>query len=131
MRAYEPVSRTFSALAFAPRASQAETRPTGLPAGTAAIASAFRTFLETRLARTNFKSASIASHLVEEFRTKVLPVFAGVAVAPDAEYKLRIQKDGAEMDHKLEKGIDSGARIRDGWMTLTACVSPILQLVPL
>ncbi|BGO94944.1 hypothetical protein NBRC10512_000623 [Rhodotorula toruloides] len=100
LRAYEPVSR--------------------LPAGTAAITSAFRTFLELRLARTKFKSASIASHLVEEFRTKVLPVFAGVAVAPDAEYKLRIQKDGAEMDHKLEKGIDSGARIRDGWMTLTA-----------
>jgi hypothetical protein len=95
-------------------------RPSGLHAGTAAIISAFRAFLEARLARTKFKSSSIVSHLVEEFRTKVLPVFAGVSVAPDAEYKLRLQKDGPDMDHKLEKGIDSGARIRDGWMTLSA-----------
>ncbi|GEM10850.1 proteophosphoglycan ppg4 [Rhodotorula toruloides] len=100
LRAYEPVSR--------------------LDAGTAAITSSFRTFLEARLARTKFKSPSIVLQLIEEFCTKVLPVFAGNGVTPDAEYKLRLQKDGPGMDHKIEKGIDSGARIRDGWMVLTA-----------
>ncbi|GAA5886241.1 hypothetical protein JCM6882_001577 [Rhodosporidiobolus microsporus] len=111
LRAYEPLSR--------------------LPTGAHSILLSFRTLLSARLQKTKFsKSPSFAAHLVEEFRLKVLPKFTG---AETAEFRLRVQPEqgaaaggaagggagAGEFDPKAERWIDTGARIRDGWMTLS------------
>jgi len=90
--------------------------PAGLPAGGGAVLDAVSELLTARLARTKFKSSAILTHLLAEFRSKVLKRFSGIKGPP--EYRLRLP----EGDAKLEKAIDSGARIRDGWLTLSACV---------
>ncbi|GAA5824902.1 hypothetical protein JCM11251_005387 [Rhodosporidiobolus azoricus] len=105
LRAYEPLSR--------------------LPSGTSSILTAFRNLLTARLAKTRFaKSPSFTTHLVEEFRTKMLTKYTGMETG---EFKLRVQPEagsaagGAAIEHdpKVDKWIDTGAKVRDGWMTLS------------
>ncbi|GAA6022488.1 hypothetical protein JCM10207_008530 [Rhodosporidiobolus poonsookiae] len=97
LRAYEPVSR--------------------LPSGAASVLSAFSALLTARLSKTKFKSSHFSSFLLEEFRIKVLPKFSGLETG---DFRLRIQPESGEgRDAKAEKGIDTGAKVRDGWMTLT------------
>ncbi|GAA5932577.1 hypothetical protein JCM10213_006270 [Rhodosporidiobolus nylandii] len=97
LRAYEPVSR--------------------LPAGSLSVLYAFRELLNSRLGKTKFRSPSIVGYLENEFRTKVLPKFSGLE---DGAFKLRIQPElGAGGDAKVEKGIDTGAKVRDGWMSFS------------
>ncbi|GAA5907071.1 hypothetical protein JCM8208_004504 [Rhodotorula glutinis] len=108
LRAFEPVTR--------------------LPAGAGAVLGAVTELLTSRLARTKFKSPAILSHLVAEFSAKVLKRFSGVG--GPAEYRLRLP----EGDAKLEKAVDSGARIRDGWLTLCAhdvegCFRPAVDAI--
>ncbi|GAA5836870.1 hypothetical protein JCM9279_007685 [Rhodotorula babjevae] len=108
LRAYEPVNH--------------------LPAGAGAVLDAVTELLTARLARTKFKSAAILAHLLAEFRSKVLKRFSGVGGPP--EYRLRLP----EGDAKLEKAVDSGARIRDGWLTLCShdvesCFRPAVDAI--
>ncbi|GAA5921203.1 hypothetical protein JCM3775_004137 [Rhodotorula graminis] len=108
LRAYEPVTR--------------------LPAGAGAVLDALTELLTARLARTKFKSSAILSHLVAEFRAKVLKHFSGVG--GPANYRLRLP----EGDAKLEKAVESGARIRDGWLALSAedvesCFRPVVDVI--
>ncbi|GAA6046643.1 hypothetical protein JCM3770_003093 [Rhodotorula araucariae] len=99
LRAYAPVSR--------------------LNAGAGAVTTAISDLITSRLARTKFKSPSILAHLLDEFRTRVLPRFSGILSETD-EYRLRIVPEGGNGDSKIEKAVDSGARVRDGWLTLSA-----------
>lgn len=98
-----------------------------LAVGAENVVEAFRRLLETRLARTKFKSSSVASHLVREFRDKVLPVFSGDT---GVDFRLRIhgRDDGTKEWERLERAIGSGCRIRDGVMTLSPCASELLSL---
>ncbi|GAA6043081.1 hypothetical protein JCM8097_008411 [Rhodosporidiobolus ruineniae] len=103
LRAYEPLSR--------------------LPSGAHSVLTAFRSLLLSRLSKTKFsKSPHFTSHLVEEFRVKVLPKYSG---RETGEFRLRVQPEGpggggeGKYDAKAEKWIDSGARIREGWMTFS------------
>ncbi|BGP42895.1 hypothetical protein JCM10450v2_007013 [Rhodotorula kratochvilovae] len=112
LRAYEPVSR--------------------LPAGAGAVLVALSTLLTTRLARTKFKSPSILSYLLDEFRAKVLPRFAGSRGEKD-EYRLRIVPEGRG-DGKVERAVDSGARVKEGWLTLSGqdvegCFRPAVDAI--
>ena len=97
-----------------------------LAVGAENVVEAFRRLLETRLARTKFKSSSIASHLVREFRDKVLPVFSG-KIGVDFRLRIHGKDDGTKEWEKLERAIDSGCRVRDGIMTLSTCAFGILS----
>lgn len=96
-----------------------------LAVGAENVVEAFRRWLETRLARTRFKSSSVVLHLVQEFRDKVLPVFSG-DTGVDFRLRLHGKDDGTKEWEKLERAIDSGCRIRDGVMTLSPCASRFL-----
>ncbi|GAA5965564.1 hypothetical protein JCM8115_001576 [Rhodotorula mucilaginosa] len=89
-----------------------------LAVGAENVLDAFRRLLETRLARTKFKSSSVVLHLAQEFRDKVLPVFSGDT---GVDFRLRIhgKDDGTKEWERLERAMDSGCRIRDGVMTLS------------
>lgn len=95
--------------------------PSGLPTGVGAVLTAVSDLLAFRLTGTKFKVPLLLSHLLDEFRTKVLKRFAGAAQGP-AEYRLRICPAG--QGEKLEKAVDSGARIREGSLTLSSYVLP-------
>ncbi|GAA5871969.1 hypothetical protein JCM8547_006204 [Rhodosporidiobolus lusitaniae] len=95
LRAYEPLSR--------------------LPSGADSVLLAFRALLTHRLAKTKFKASQFSSFILEEFRLKLLPKFTGLE---KGEFKLRIQPEGGG-DPKAEKWIDTGARVRDGWMSFS------------
>lgn len=101
-----------------------------LAVGAEHVVEAFRCLLETRLARTRFKSSSVVLHLVQEFRDKVVPVFSGDS---GVEFRLRVhgKDDGTREWDRLEQAIDSGCRIRDGVMTLSSCAYRISFFLPL
>jgi len=83
----------------------------------------FEEFVKHRLAKTKFKSLPIfTSTLLGEFESKVLPHFTGPskASAEDDEIKLRVVPEGMENEIKGAMNVDTGAKIRAGWMTLTA-----------
>ncbi|GAA5821140.1 hypothetical protein JCM10212_006434, partial [Sporobolomyces blumeae] len=111
----------YTVVEAAPRLKlQAYDPMTRLSAGVDSILSSFRDFLTVRLAKTKFKSSSIfRTTLVEEFRTKVLPSFAGADGEQDT-FMLRTVPEGMEKEVKGALGLDTGAKIRDGWMTLTS-----------
>lgn len=98
-----------------------------LAVGAENVLDAFGRLLETRLARTKFKSSSVVLHLAQEFRDKVLPVFSGDT---GVDFRLRIhgKDDGTKEWERLERAMDSGCRIRDGVMTLSTCASELLSL---
>ncbi|TNY23880.1 Proteophosphoglycan ppg4 [Rhodotorula diobovata] len=96
-----------------------------------AVLSAVSDLLAFRLTGTKFKVPLLLSHLLDEFRTKVLKRFAGAAQGP-AEYRLRICPAG--QGEKLEKAVDSGARIREGSLTLSSedvesCFRPAVDAI--
>ncbi|GAA5863153.1 hypothetical protein JCM3774_001438 [Rhodotorula dairenensis] len=104
-----------------------------LTAGAERVVEAFRGLLDARLARTKLKSSAVMAHLEQEFREKVLSVFSGEG---DAEYRLRIhgKSDGTKEWEKLERAIDSGIRVRDGYLTLSAddveqCFRPVVDKI--
>ncbi|GAA5939064.1 Hsp70 family protein [Sporobolomyces koalae] len=95
---------------------------TRLEAGAESVVETFKQFITCRLAKTRFKSIPIVTTtLVDEFRAKVLPSFAGThqEVCVHA-IRLRIVPEGKERDHKGVLTTDASARIRDGWMTFSA-----------
>ncbi|GAA5984574.1 hypothetical protein JCM10908_003407 [Rhodotorula pacifica] len=102
-------------------------------AGAEMVVEAFRSWLETRLSRTKLKSATVVSHLVQEFREKVLCRFSG---GEESEFRLRIhgKDDGTKEWEKMERAIDSGVRIRSGCMTLSKedveeCFRPVADQI--
>ncbi|GAA5968493.1 hypothetical protein JCM11641_007657 [Rhodosporidiobolus odoratus] len=112
LRAYEPVSR--------------------LPAGAHSVLLAFNALLTSRMSKTKFKAPHFSAYLLDEFRAKILPKFTGLE---KTEFRLRIQPEvGSGGEAKAEKGIDTGAKVRDGWMTLTVrdvenCFKPSIDAI--
>ncbi|GAA5995487.1 Hsp70 family protein [Rhodotorula paludigena] len=106
---------------------------TRLPSGSGAVLATFSDLLTSRLSRTKFKSSAIHAHLMDEFRGKVLPRFAGVTSLEGQTYRLRLFAEG-KGDFKLDKAADSNARVKDGWMTLSgedveSCFKPAVDSI--
>ena len=101
----------------------------GLSAGSDAVITNFREVIEVRLAKLKSKAGSLfVATLIDEFRTKVLPIFSG-AEGSDTEFKLKIVPEGAENEVKGASSTEKGSKIKDGCMTLNAYVAFLLDFL--
>jgi hypothetical protein len=78
---------------------------TGIPLAAGAVLDQFRIQITTRLLKTRFNRPHHLRAIIDEFESKVKTKFSGV----DESFRLKFAPEGN----------DAGARVRNGWITLT------------